>query len=117
MTRPQKCGLFVCQMVVFPELQPLFQKTLGVENRLFHEEYVLAEFMKNRRTPKVGLFHAGTRQMILTKSCTEIVAFHEMCHLKHFEEVGEIAYRGFNRLEKVRILYSYLLLELIQLLR
>ncbi len=31
----------------FPELQPLFQKTLGIENRLFHEEYVLAEFMKN----------------------------------------------------------------------
>ncbi|WP_374444281.1 zincin-like metallopeptidase toxin domain-containing protein [Epilithonimonas sp.] len=31
----------------FPELQPLFQKTLGKENRLFHEEYVLAEFMKN----------------------------------------------------------------------
>lgn len=31
----------------FPELESLFQKTLGVENRLFHEEYVLAEFMKN----------------------------------------------------------------------
>lgn len=31
----------------FPELQPLFQKTLGRANELFHEEYVLAEFMKN----------------------------------------------------------------------
>ena len=31
----------------FPELRPLFQKTLGFENRLFHEEYVLAQFMKN----------------------------------------------------------------------
>ncbi|PUB28106.1 zincin-like metallopeptidase toxin 4 of polymorphic toxin system [Elizabethkingia sp. YR214] len=31
----------------FSELQPLFQKTLGRENVLFHEEYVLAEFMKN----------------------------------------------------------------------
>ncbi|MBW7675488.1 zincin-like metallopeptidase toxin domain-containing protein [Chryseobacterium chendengshani] len=31
----------------FPDLQPLFQKTLGFENRLFHEEYVLAQFMKN----------------------------------------------------------------------
>lgn len=31
----------------FPELQPLFQKTLGIKNRLFHEEYILAEFMKN----------------------------------------------------------------------
>ncbi|WP_185146646.1 zincin-like metallopeptidase toxin domain-containing protein [Chryseobacterium sp.] len=31
----------------FPELRPLFEKTLGFENRLFHEEYVLAQFMKN----------------------------------------------------------------------
>ena len=31
----------------FPELQPLFQKTLGRENVLFHEEYVLSEFMKD----------------------------------------------------------------------
>ena len=31
----------------FPELQPLLQKTLGRENRLFHEEYVLSEFMKD----------------------------------------------------------------------
>lgn len=37
-----------CKMTKeFPELQPLFQKTLGRENILFHEEYVLAEFMKN----------------------------------------------------------------------
>ncbi|MDM1074381.1 hypothetical protein HX001_18030 [Empedobacter brevis] len=28
-------------------MQSFFQKTLGVKNRLFHEEYVLAEFMKN----------------------------------------------------------------------
>lgn len=49
---------------------------------------------------KVGLFHAGTKQMVLTKNCTEIVAFHEMCHLKHFEEVGDIVYKGFNKLEK-----------------
>jgi len=33
----------------FPELQPLFHKTLGRQpiKELFHEEYVLAEFMKN----------------------------------------------------------------------
>lgn len=57
-------------------------------------------FMKTSRTPKVGMFHAGTQQMILTKNCTEIVAFHEMCHLKHFKEVGEITYKGLNRLDK-----------------
>ncbi len=31
----------------FPDLKGLFEKTLGYENRLFHEEYVLAEFMNN----------------------------------------------------------------------
>ncbi|WP_159439265.1 zincin-like metallopeptidase toxin domain-containing protein [Chryseobacterium piscicola] len=31
----------------FPDLKGLFEKTLGYENRLFHEEYVLAQFMKN----------------------------------------------------------------------
>lgn len=66
-------------------------------------------FMKTSKTPKVGLFHAGTRQMILTKDCTEIVAFHEMCHLKHFEEVGDIAYKGFNRLEKEMYVWKQIL--------
>lgn len=28
-------------------MQSFFQKTLGVKKRLFHEEYVLAELMKN----------------------------------------------------------------------
>ena len=60
------------------------------------EELIL--FMKNNN--KVGLFHAGTKQVILTKNCTEIVALHEMCHLKHFEEVGEIAYKAYKSLEK-----------------
>lgn len=66
-------------------------------------------FMKTSKTPKVGLFHTRTKQMILTKNCTEIVAFHELCHLKHFEEVGEIAYQGFNRLEKEMYVWKQIL--------
>ena len=67
----------------------------------------LTLFMKNNN--KVGLFHAGTKQMILTKNCTEIVAFHELCHLKHFEEVGEIAYKGYDKLEKEMYVWKQIL--------
>ncbi len=66
-------------------------------------------FMKTSKTPKVGLFHAGTKQMILTKDCTEIVAFHEMCHLKHFEEVGDITYKGFSTIEKEMYVWKQIL--------
>jgi hypothetical protein len=66
-------------------------------------------FMKTSKPAKVGMFHAGTQQMILTKNCTEIVAFHEMCHLMHFKEVGEIAYQGFNRLEKEMYVWKQIL--------
>lgn len=69
------------------------------------EELIL--FMKNN--DKVGLFHAGTKQMILAKNCTEIVAFHELCHLKHFEEVGEIAYKGFSTIEKEMYVWKQIL--------
>ncbi|WP_294233687.1 zincin-like metallopeptidase toxin domain-containing protein, partial [uncultured Chryseobacterium sp.] len=66
-------------------------------------------FMKTSKTPKVGMFHAGTQQMILTKNCTEIVAFHEMCHLKHFKEIGEIAYKGLSRLDKEMYVWKQIL--------
>ncbi|KAA0126888.1 hypothetical protein FY557_15410 [Chryseobacterium sp. SN22] len=55
------------------------------------------------------MFHAGTQQMILTKNCTEIVAFHEMCHLKHFKEVGEIAYKRLSRLDKEMYVWKQIL--------
>lgn len=69
----------------------------------------LTFFMRTSKTPKVGLFHAGTKQMVLTKNCTEIVAFHEMCHLKHFEEVGVVAYQGLNLLEKETYVWKQIL--------
>jgi hypothetical protein len=57
-------------------------------------------FMKSRNPPYVGMFNAETRQFFLSKEATEIVAFHEMAHVKHFEEVGEVVYKTYNKLEK-----------------
>jgi hypothetical protein len=57
-------------------------------------------FMKTRKPPYVGMFNAETKQFFLSKEATEIVAFHEMAHVKHWEEVGEIAYKACSLLEK-----------------
>ncbi|RKS26340.1 zincin-like metallopeptidase toxin 4 of polymorphic toxin system [Flavobacterium endophyticum] len=46
-----------------------------------------------------GGFNAKTKQFFLSKKATEIVSFHEMAHLKHFEEIGE-SYLTISRLEK-----------------
>lgn len=68
-------------------------------------------FMKSSIPPKVGMFSAQTGQLILTKECTEIVAFHEMCHLKHFEEVGAEVYRGYNRLTKEMYVWKQIIAQ------
>ncbi len=57
-------------------------------------------FMKTTRPPYVGMFNAETKQFLLSKDATEIVAFHEMAHVKHFETVGEAAYKTYSTLEK-----------------
>ena len=46
-----------------------------------------------------GGFNAPTKQFFLSKNATEIVVFHEMAHLKHFEEVGEM-YLTLSKLKK-----------------
>ena len=46
-----------------------------------------------------GGFNAHTKQFYLSKNATEIVQFHELAHLKHYEELGE-AYLLLSRLEK-----------------
>jgi hypothetical protein len=53
-----------------------------------------------RRNAYVGMFNAETRQFFLSKEATEIVAFHEMAHVKHFDEVGEAAYKTYTMLDK-----------------
>jgi Metallopeptidase toxin 4 len=56
-------------------------------------------YMRTQRPPFVGMFHAETRQLVLIRYCTEIVAFHELAHLKHYELLGE-AYKTISKLEK-----------------
>ncbi|MGG8496191.1 zincin-like metallopeptidase toxin domain-containing protein [Tenacibaculum sp. TC6] len=46
-----------------------------------------------------GAFDARTKQMVLGEKSTELVAFHEKAHLKHFEELGE-AYHPLKTWEK-----------------
>ncbi|UMY66459.1 MULTISPECIES: zincin-like metallopeptidase toxin domain-containing protein [unclassified Flavobacterium] len=55
-----------------------------------------------------GAFNAHTKQFFLSKSATEIVVFHEMAHLRHFEEVGEI-YLTLSRLEKETYVWEQIL--------
>lgn len=92
-------------LIVDGDLKYITKLFKPIDNFKSFEELTL--FMKNNG--KVGLFHAGTKQMVLTKNCTEIVAFHELCHLKHFEEVGEISYKGFDVVEKEMYVWKQIL--------
>ncbi|WP_286494582.1 zincin-like metallopeptidase toxin domain-containing protein [Empedobacter brevis] len=92
-------------LIVDGDVKNIVKLFKPIDNFKSFEELTL--FMKNNN--KVGLFHAGTKQMILTKNCTEIVAFLEMCHLKHFEEVGEIAYKGFSTIKKEMYVWKQIL--------
>ena len=55
-----------------------------------------------------GAFNAVSKQFYLSKTATEIVAFHEMAHLKHFEEVGDI-YLSLSKLEKETYVWEQIL--------
>lgn len=37
----------------------------------------------------LGVFHAKTKQLFLTKEPTELLAFHEKMHVQHYLEIGE----------------------------
>lgn len=60
----------------------------------------LISFMKSKRPPCVGMFHAETKQMILLKKPTEFIAFHEQTHMKHWKDIGALQYKKLNRLQK-----------------
>lgn len=47
----------------------------------------------------VGGFDAVNRQFVLREGASELVIFHEMAHVKHFEIYGE-AYHGLSKLDK-----------------
>lgn len=47
----------------------------------------------------VGGFDAVNRQFVLREGASELVIFHEMAHVKHFEQFGE-DYHGLSKLDK-----------------
>jgi hypothetical protein len=55
-----------------------------------------------------GGFNAHSRQFYLSKNATEIVSFHEIAHLKHFEEIGE-TYLTLSKLEKETYVWEQIL--------
>jgi hypothetical protein len=69
----------------------------------------LFRFMSSRNPPLVGGFDAVTKQFILSKNATEIIAFHELAHLKHMEEVGETIYNTLSKLDKEMFVWKQIL--------
>ena len=63
-------------------------------------------FMKRKKF--VGGFNAINKQMILPANSTEIVAFHEMAHVKHYELLGD-AYHELNVLQKETYVWKEIL--------
>jgi len=60
----------------------------------------LFAFMNSSLPKKVGGFNAATKQFLLTENATELMAFHELAHVKHFHTLGEEAYKKLNKLDK-----------------
>ena len=60
----------------------------------------LFEFMNTSRPRKVGVFDSKTGQMLLPRNTTEIVAFHELSHVKHWKSVGDDVYQTINTLDR-----------------
>ena len=95
-------------------------KPIVINGNKFDNPNDLFRFMKDNDF--VGGFNAETKQFILPRKLidfekkiyenpTEIVLFHEMKHLEHFEEVGEIAYNKLNTLQKETYVWNKILAE------
>jgi hypothetical protein len=69
----------------------------------------LFKFMANSRPPKVGSFDYNSRQLILSKGTTEIVAFHEISHVKHWHSLGDNVYKSTNILEREMYVWKEIL--------
>jgi zincin-like metallopeptidase toxin 4 of polymorphic toxin system len=83
-------------------------KPVTIEGIHFDKFDDLLRFMKGTKPPLVGGFDAVNMQMILPKDATEIIAFHEMAHVKHFEELGE-TYHTLQRLQKESYVWKQIL--------
>ena len=93
-------------LIVEGDAKSITRKFIPIDNFKTFDELLL--FMKTSNPQKVGMFHASTKQFVVIKDCTEIIAFHEMAHLKHFEQVGD-AYFGLNKLEKEMFVWEQIL--------
>ena len=95
-------------------------KPIVINGNRFDKPNDLFRFMKDNDF--VGGFNAETKQFILPRKLidfekkiyenpTEIVLFHEMKHLEHFEEVGEISYNKLDVLKKETYVWNKILAE------
>lgn len=95
-------------------------KPIVINGNKFDNPNDLFRFMKDNDF--VGGFNAETKQFILPRKLidfekkiyenpTEIVLFHEMKHLEHFEEVGEISYNKLDMLKKETYVWNKILAE------
>ena len=82
-------------------------RPVTIGNIRFEKVDDLFYFMRNNDL--VGGFNAINKQMILPTNSTEIVVFHEMAHVKHFEEVGEVAYNIASKLDKEMYVWKQIL--------
>jgi chaperonin cofactor prefoldin len=72
-------------------------KPIYINGYKFEKAQDLFYFMNKKGY--AGAYDAKTKQMVLGKNATELVAFHEKAHLLHFEKYGE-AYHSFKTWEK-----------------
>jgi hypothetical protein len=66
-------------------------------------------YMRSQDPPYVGLFQPNTKQFFLASEATEIIVFHEMAHLKQFEELGEATYLTLSTLDKEMYVWNQIL--------
>jgi len=96
----------------------LFKPVKTKEGNIIERVEGLFYYMRSKRPPLVGGFDAVNKQFILPKSInalgelefmtTELIVFHEIAHLKQFEQLGE-AHHALNELEKETYVWKQIL--------
>ncbi|WP_298893676.1 zincin-like metallopeptidase toxin domain-containing protein [uncultured Psychroserpens sp.] len=78
------------------QLTKLFNPVMLKTNKF---DNVVDLFFAMRKNNVAGAFDAKGKQFFLSEKPTEYLVFHEMAHVKHFEELGD-AYHGLKAWEK-----------------
>ncbi|WP_182625489.1 zincin-like metallopeptidase toxin domain-containing protein [Myroides sp. NP-2] len=95
------------QLIVEGDSKSITKLFKPIDNFKIYDNFI--RYMYSFNPPKVGGFHAPTKQFFLIKNSTELIAFHEMSHVKHFEEVGEVAYKNLKDLDKEMYVWKQIL--------